>query len=79
MRNIEITENISGNEIIFGLKISENETAISFPEITNNKERAELLCRRLLNDDIAIIHIQDIVRDFIAEESCDKLIANSLL
>ena len=79
MRKIELTEKTVNNSSIFGLFISENETALSFPEICTDKERIELLISRLENEDISMLHIQDIVRDFIAESTCDMLIANSLL
>lgn len=79
MRVIEITENTINKTKTYGLKISENETAISFPEICDNKERIEILKVRLENEDVSITHIQDIVRDFITESTCDILIANSLL
>lgn len=79
MRKVTITERIKDNKIIYGLNISGNETAISFPEITDNKEQAEQLCQKLSDEDISFVHIQDIVKDFIAEGVCDKLIANSLL
>lgn len=79
MRKIELTQKSVNNSKIFGLNISENETALSFPEISPDKERIEHLISRLENEDISMLHIQDIVRDFITESTCDILIANSLL
>ena len=78
-RKINLTENIRTGRITYGIEIITNDITETYPDITANKEKAEQLIRNLEDSDISAVHIKDIIRDFIAEEACDKLLANSLL
>ena len=79
MRKTYVTKTKTNNKVCYGIDISENETVTSFPDISDDKEEVEQLAVKLSDADIAFVHIQDIIKDFIAERACDKLIANSLL
>lgn len=78
-RDIVITEKLCGNRVSYGIEICENGKTQSFSALTENKERLEQLKIRLSNSDISAVHINDIIRDFVTEEACDRLLLNSLL
>ncbi len=79
MRNIEILSDCSNNETVYGILINDNGTNQQYSNLTTSKKKIEQLKRNLEDSDVSAVHIPDIIRDFIAEEACDKLIANSML
>ena len=78
-RKIRIIHNTVNNRISYGIEVEENGNTEVYSDITESEEKAEQLKRNLADSDISAVHIRDIIRDFIAEDACDKLIANSLL
>ncbi len=79
MRTIEVLSNNCDERTMYGLSIVENGFEAEYKELTHSKEKIEQLKRSLADSDISAVHIPDIIKDFIAEEACNKLIANSLL
>ena len=79
MREIVITEKLNGDIISYGLTIRENGKTSCYSALTENKIRIEQLKRNLENSDISAVHINDIIRDFITEDACDRLLSNALL
>ncbi len=78
-RKIRIIQAMVNNRICYGIAIEENGITEEYSAITESEEKAEQLIRNLTDSDISAVHIKDIIRDFITEEACDKLLANSLL
>ena len=78
-RKVIITKNFINNRAFFGIRIEENGITEEYPAITENEEKAEQLKRNLADSDISAVHIKDIIKDYITEEACDKLLASSLL
>ena len=78
-REIIITEKLNQDGKSYGLEIRENSKTRDFSELTVSKDRIEQLKRNLENSDISAVHINDIIRDFVAEEACDRLMLNSLM
>lgn len=78
-REIVITEKLNEDSISYGLKIRENGKTTCFSGLTERKDRIEQLKRNLENSDISAVHINDIIRDFVTEDACDRLLLNSLL
>lgn len=78
-REIIITEKLNQDGKSYGLEIRENGKTRDFSELTESKDRIEQLKRNLENSDISAVHIKDIIRDFVAEEACDRLMLNSLM
>lgn len=78
-REIIITEKLNQDGKSYGLEIRENGKTRDFSELTESKDRIEQLKRNLENSDISAVHINDIIRDFVAEEACDRLMLNSLM
>ena len=78
-REIIITEKLNQDGKSYGLEIRENGNTRDFSELTESKDRIEQLKRNLENSDISAVHINDIIRDFVAEEACDRLMLNSLM
>ncbi len=78
-RNIVITEQLADEIKYYGINITENGKTMCYFRLTEKKEKIEQLKRNLQNSDISAVHINDIIRDFIAEDACDKLLINSLL
>ena len=78
-REIIITEKMNQDGKAYGLEIQENGKTRDFSGLTASKDRIEQLKRNLENSDISAVHINDIIRDFVAEEACDRLMLNSLM
>lgn len=78
-RNLRIIHSTVNNRIYYGIEIEENGNTETYSAVTESEEKAEQLIRNLADSDISAVHIKDIIRDFITEEHCDKLLANSLL
>lgn len=78
-REIIITEKSNQDGISYGLEIRENGKTRDFSELTESKDRIEQLKRNLENSDISAVHIDDIIRDFVTEDACDRLMLNSLM
>ena len=78
-RRIRIIHSNVNSKSYYGIEIEENGNTETFSAVTESEEKAEQLKRNLEDSDISAVHIRDIIRDFIAEEACDKLIASSLL
>ena len=77
-RKIWVTESEKDGKISYGVTITEETKTKHFYNLSENPERVESLCHNLQNTDISEAHIEDIIRDFIVEEACDRLIENSL-
>ena len=78
-RKIRIIHSNVNSKRYYGIEIEENGNTETFSAVTESEEKAEQLKRNLADSDISAVHIRDIIRDFITEEACDKLIASSLL
>ena len=78
-RKIVITEKQSDDLVSYGLEIRENGNISRFSCLTEKRERIEQLKRNLENSDISAVHIDDIIRDFITEDACSRLIMNTLM
>lgn len=78
-REIVIKEKQNGDTISYGIEIRENGNINCFSGLTERKDRIEQLKRNLENSDISAVHINDIVRDFVAEDACDRLLLNALM
>ncbi len=78
-RKIVITEKQNSDTTSYGVEIRENGNINCFSCLTERKDRIEQLKRNLENSDISAVHINDIIRDFVTEDACDRLLLNSLL
>lgn len=78
-RNIVITEELKEDTKTYGLEIRECGSISLFSGLTERKEKIEQLKRNLENSDISAVHINDIIRDFVTEDACDRLLLNSLM
>lgn len=78
-REIVITEKQNEDSVSYGLQIREGGNVSCFSGLTENKNRIEQLKRNLENSDISAVHISDIIRDFVTEDACNRLLANSLM
>lgn len=78
-RIIVITEKLINGTKSYGLEIHENGSTSNLSGLTEQKEKIEQLKRKLENSDISAVHINDIIRDFVTEDACDKLLLNSLM
>ncbi len=78
-RKIVITEKQNEDSVSYSLEIRENGNIYCYSELTESRKRIEQLKRNLENSDISAVHISDIIRDFITEDACDRLLANSLM
>ena len=78
-RKIKVISKSFNGRTFFGLEIEENGKTDTYSAITESEEKAEQLKQNLADSDISAVHIRDIIRDFITEDACDKMMANSLL
>ena len=78
-RKIVITEKQNEDSVSYGLEIRENGNIYCYSALTESRKRLEQLKRNLENSDISAVHISDIIRDYITEDACDRLLANSLM
>ena len=79
MRIVEIISECGNHEVVYGVSVADKNGVTSYCKLTCSKEKIKQLKRNLEDSDISAVHIPDIIKDFIAEEACDKLIANSML
>ena len=78
-RTIVITEELKEDVKTYGLEIREHGALSCYSGLTERKEKIEQLKRNLENSDISAVHINDIIRDFVTEDACDRLLLNSLM
>ena len=78
-RTVVITEELIEDTKSYGLEIREHGSISHFSGLTERKEKVEQLKRNLENSDISAVHISDIIRDFVTEDACDRLLMNSLM
>ena len=77
-RLVAVIKQTDSDNVSYGLKITEENIETIYSNLSDNKENVEQLCQNLQNSDISVVHINDIIRDFIVEEAYDRLLENSL-
>lgn len=78
MSALVITENVINSVNTYGIKISFGEKTFIFPSISEYKNDVIVLMGRLQDTDIAAVHINDIVRDYIMELAYNRLKQNNI-
>ena len=79
MTGIELLENKRDGHVVFGLLIrGADGREYEYPDISSDRGETERLQRRLASADIAPMHYDDIVRDYIMELAFERMERNGL-
>ena len=77
-RSVAVIKTMHSDNASYGLKITEENIETVYSNLSDSEDKIKKLCLNLQNSDISIVHINDIIRDFIVEEAYDRLFENSL-
>ena len=72
-----IRKNLSG-ENLFGVNISADNRTFIFSNISHSETTVNKLVKRLAGSDISSLHVADIIKDFIVENTIERLRENNL-
>lgn len=78
INEIKVLQSGPENENGYDLLIKTENSDFLYKNISENKNLLEKLRMRMLKDDIATVHLNDIIRDFIIENAINRLSENCL-